>query len=41
MLTETTDYDELYRNFRWNIPARFNMASRAATVTPTAADGWR
>jgi acetyl-CoA synthetase len=26
MLTETTDYAKLYRDFRWNIPARFNMA---------------
>jgi acetyl-CoA synthetase len=27
MLTETTDYDALYRDFRWGIPARFNMAT--------------
>ena len=27
MLTETTDYDDLYRDFRWDIPARFNMAT--------------
>src|ERR1700678_1125824 len=27
MLTETTDYDELYRNFRWDIPAHFNTAA--------------
>ncbi|HEV7880382.1 acyl-CoA synthetase [Bradyrhizobium sp.] len=27
MLTETTDYDTLYRDFRWDIPARFNMAT--------------
>jgi len=26
MLTETTDYAKLYRDFRWDIPARFNMA---------------
>jgi acetyl-CoA synthetase len=26
MLTETADYDQLYRDFRWDIPARFNMA---------------
>ncbi len=26
MLTETDSYDELYRDFRWNIPARFNIA---------------
>jgi acetyl-CoA synthetase len=26
MLIETGNYDELYRNFRWDIPARFNMA---------------
>src|ERR1700752_3646862 len=27
MLTEASSYDELYRNFRWDIPARFNMAT--------------
>src|ERR1700727_251612 len=27
MLTETTDYDTLYRDFRWEIPARFNLAT--------------
>ena len=27
MLTEATDYDELYRDFRWDIPARFNIAT--------------
>ncbi|WP_407181686.1 acyl-CoA synthetase [Bradyrhizobium sp. STM 3562] len=27
MLTETSSYDELYRNFRWDIPARFNIAT--------------
>ncbi len=27
MLTETTDYDHLYRNFRWQVPARFNIAT--------------
>src|SRR4051812_29492281 len=27
MLTEAKTYDELYRNFRWNVPARFNMAT--------------
>ena len=26
MLTETATYEKLYRDFRWNIPARFNMA---------------
>src|SRR3954464_13836947 len=26
MLTEAATYDELYRNFRWDVPARFNMA---------------
>jgi len=26
MLTEAKSYDELYRNFRWEVPARFNMA---------------
>ncbi|MFL6828370.1 MAG: AMP-binding protein, partial [Bradyrhizobium sp.] len=27
MLTETSDYADLYRNFRWQVPARFNIAS--------------
>jgi len=27
MLTEASSYDELYKNFRWDIPARFNMAT--------------
>jgi len=27
MLTEAADYDTLYRNFRWEIPARFNIAT--------------
>ena len=27
MLTEASTYDELYRNFRWDVPARFNMAT--------------
>src|ERR1700735_3946625 len=27
MLTETSDYDKLCREFRWEIPARFNMAT--------------
>jgi acetyl-CoA synthetase len=27
MLTETSSYDELYRNFRWDVPARFNIAA--------------
>src|SRR6187402_79177 len=27
MLTEAATYDELYRNFRWDVPARFNMAA--------------
>src|ERR1700755_3291173 len=26
MLTETASYDELYRDFSWDIPARFNIA---------------
>src|SRR5437879_2446411 len=29
MLTEAATYDELYRNFRWDIPDRFNMATAA------------
>jgi acetyl-CoA synthetase len=27
MLTETSGYDELYRSFRWDIPAGFNIAT--------------
>src|SRR3954467_9527684 len=27
MLTEAADYDTLYRDFRWDIPARFNIAA--------------
>src|SRR5579863_584345 len=27
MLTETNDYDKLCREFRWDIPVRFNMAT--------------
>src|SRR6266849_7904146 len=27
MLTEAATYDELYRDFRWDIPARFNIAT--------------
>jgi acetyl-CoA synthetase len=27
MLTEASNYDELYRGFRWDIPARFNIAT--------------
>ena len=27
MLTEAASYDELYRNFRWDIPDRFNLAT--------------
>uniref|UniRef100_Q07HS8 AMP-dependent synthetase and ligase n=1 Tax=Rhodopseudomonas palustris (strain BisA53) TaxID=316055 RepID=Q07HS8_RHOP5 len=29
MLTETADYDQLYREFRWEIPPRFNIATAA------------
>jgi acetyl-CoA synthetase len=27
MLTETSNYESLYRDFRWDIPARFNIAT--------------
>ena len=27
MLTETNDYEKLCRDFRWEIPARFNLAT--------------
>lgn len=29
MLTETCDYDALHRDFRWDVPARFNIATAA------------
>jgi acetyl-CoA synthetase len=29
MLVETTDYDALYRDFRWAVPERFNIATAA------------
>jgi acetyl-CoA synthetase len=27
MLKETSDYDQLYRDFRWQVPARFNIVT--------------
>src|SRR6195952_2320199 len=36
MLTEASTYDELYRNFRWDVPARFNIAT---TCCDRHADG--
>ena len=27
MLTEASDYDTLYRDFRWDIPDRLNLAT--------------
>src|SRR3981189_135373 len=27
MLTEASNYDDLYRGFRWDIPVRFNIAT--------------
>ena len=27
MLTKAATYDELYRNFRWDVPAQFNIAT--------------
>ena len=29
MLTETSDYDALYRDFRWEVSTRFNIATVA------------
>jgi acetyl-CoA synthetase len=29
VLSETNDYDQLYRDFRWDIPAQFNIATAA------------
>ena len=42
MLTEAATYDELYRNFRWDIPDALQHGDRAAaTAMPTAPAGWR
>jgi acetyl-CoA synthetase len=41
MLTETTDYAKLYREFRWDIPARFNIATACCDRLPMALAGWR
>ena len=41
MLTEASTYDELYRNFRWDIPARFNMATACCDRMRMAPAGWR
>ena len=38
MLTETTDYDALYRDFRWDIPARFNIATACCDRHADGAD---
>jgi len=37
MLTEAATCDELYRNFRWDIPARFNIA----TNIRASCNSWR
>jgi acetyl-CoA synthetase len=36
MLTETNDYDRLYRDFRWNLPEHFNIGT---AVVDRHADG--
>ena len=41
MLTEAKTYDELYRNFRWDIPDRFNMATACCDRHADGAGGWR
>ena len=41
MLTEAATYDELYRNFRWDIPARFNMATACCDRYADGSGGWR
>src|SRR3954449_3046673 len=38
MLTETSDYADLYRNFRWQVPARFNIASACCDRYADGAD---
>jgi hypothetical protein len=45
MLPDIRDYDALYRQFRWQVPARYNIgtdvcdraASRSSISIPTAA----
>ena len=41
MLTETSDYDTLYRDFRWDVPARFNMATACCDRHADGPAGWR
>ena len=41
MLTEASTYDELYRNFRWDIPARFNIATACCDRHADGSGGWR
>ena len=38
MLTEASNYDDLYRGFRWDIRRGSTSRPRAATVMPMAAD---
>ena len=40
MLTEAATYDELYRNFRWDIPARFNIATACCDRHADGYDGF-
>ena len=37
MLTPTTDYDALYRNFRWTVPAHLNIAEACCDAHATGA----
>ena len=41
MLTETADYETLYRDFRWDIPARFNIATACCDRHADGSTGWR
>jgi len=42
MLTETTDYAKLHRDFRWDITGAVSTSRpRAAIAMPTALTGWR
>src|SRR6201991_2475133 len=38
MLTETSSYDDLTRNFRWEVPARFNIATACCDRHANGAD---
>src|SRR5258707_3257770 len=39
MLTEAISYDQLYRDFRWEVPARFNIATACCDRHADGPDG--